>query len=93
MGDVAQVYSSGKCGCLDYDLSQGDDWKTLYYNSTIAFDTVLGDDYDDETKREVIAAVCTSTSFLGDHSHVCVTCACSFSAICSAAGSELFNFF
>ncbi|CBJ25520.1 ortho-aminophenol oxidase [Ectocarpus siliculosus] len=63
-----ELLSSGKCGCLGYDLSQGDDWKTIYTNSTVDFDDVIGD-YDDETKRQVVAAVCASTIFDGDHLH------------------------
>eukprot|EP00752_Nemacystus_decipiens_P005412 g4907.t1 len=62
------VFSSGACGCLGYDLVQGDDWRAIYYNtnSPIDFDAVLSD-YDDDTKRAVVAAVCSSTIHDGDH--------------------------
>eukprot|EP00752_Nemacystus_decipiens_P008279 g7402.t1 len=60
------LFSSGQCGCLEFDLTQGDDWQVIYYNSTVDFDDVIGD-YDDETKRAVVAAVCASTIFDGDH--------------------------
>ncbi|CAM9241469.1 unnamed protein product [Ectocarpus sp. 12 AP-2014] len=63
-----ELFSTGKCGCLGYDLSQGDDWKTIYTNSIVDFDAVIGD-FDDDTKRQVLAALCVSTMFDGDHLH------------------------
>ncbi|CAB1107536.1 TYR [Ectocarpus sp. CCAP 1310/34] len=66
-----ELLSSGKCGCLGYNLSQGDDWKTIYANPTSNLDDFIGD-YDDETKRQVVAAVCASTIYYGDHLHVSV---------------------
>lgn len=68
-----QVFEAGMCGCLGYDLFQGDDWQTIYYNSTINFDDVLSE-YDDDTKREVVAAVCSSTIHDGDHLTVSFFC-------------------
>ena len=65
-----QVYSSGKCGCLGYDLSEeSDDWQTIYYNSTGEFDSIIGE-YDDDTKRRVVAEICSSTIYNGEHLHV-----------------------
>ncbi|CAM9760402.1 unnamed protein product [Ectocarpus sp. 12 AP-2014] len=63
-----ELFSSGKCGCLGYDLSQGDDWKAIYANPTLKFDDFISD-YDDETKRQVVAAVCASAIYDGDHLH------------------------
>ncbi|CAM9421765.1 unnamed protein product [Ectocarpus sp. 6 AP-2014] len=61
------VFSAGMCGCLGFDLSSNsDDWQTIYYNSTIDFDNVISE-YDDETKRMVVAEVCASTIHDGDH--------------------------
>ncbi|CAN0043472.1 unnamed protein product [Pylaiella littoralis] len=60
--------SSGQCGCLGYDLTQGDDWRTVYNNSWTDFEGAVGE-YDDETKRAVVEAVCESTIFFGDHIH------------------------
>ncbi|CAM9655020.1 unnamed protein product [Pylaiella littoralis] len=65
---VDEIFNSGQCGCLGYDLSQGDDWKTIYYNSTAEFDSIIGD-YDDDTKRAVVKEVCASTIYLGEHVH------------------------
>ncbi|CAN0339790.1 unnamed protein product, partial [Ectocarpus sp. 13 AM-2016] len=28
----AEVLSSGKCGCRGYDLTQGDDYESIYYS-------------------------------------------------------------
>ncbi|CAM9789553.1 unnamed protein product, partial [Scytosiphon promiscuus] len=63
---AAMLFASGQCGCLGYDLTQGDDWKTIYYNSSLDFDAVISD-FDDITKRDTVAAVCASTIFDGDH--------------------------
>lgn len=71
MMSITQLFNSGQCGCLGYDLSQGDDWKTIYYNSTAEFDSIIGD-YDDDTKRAVVKEVCASTIYLGEHMHVCM---------------------
>lgn len=63
-----QVLASGTCGCLDYDLSQGDDWRTIYDNMAFV-DDYIGD-YDDDIKRQVVAALCTGTVNDGDHLQV-----------------------
>lgn len=64
------MFQSGQCGCLGYDLSaESDDWQTIYYNSSLGYDDIVGD-YDDETKRLVVAEVCSSTIYLGEHMHV-----------------------
>ncbi|CAN0363328.1 unnamed protein product [Pylaiella littoralis] len=65
---VEEILSSGQCGCQGYDLTQGDDWQTIYYNSTVAFDDVISE-YDDDTKRQVVEAVCASTIYVGDNIH------------------------
>lgn len=67
-----QLFESGQCGCLGYDLSQGDDWQTIYYNSSAGFEDYLVGDYDDDTKRKAVAEVCASTIYLGEHMHVSV---------------------
>jgi len=59
-----QLFSSGQCGCLDYDLTEGDDWLTIYDSQ--GFDDIIPE-YDNSTKRAVIRAVCGSTNFLGEH--------------------------
>eukprot|EP00752_Nemacystus_decipiens_P002258 g2139.t1 len=66
---VDEVFEKGQCGCLGYDLSEeSDDWQTIYYNSSLGYDDIIGD-YDDETKRKVVAEVCSSTIYLGEHMH------------------------
>eukprot|EP00903_Cladosiphon_okamuranus_P021957 g20189.t1 len=63
---IDELFSSGQCGCLGYDLTQGDDWQAIYYNSVVDFDDVIGN-FDNDTKRAVVAAVCASTIYDGDH--------------------------
>ncbi len=66
-----QLFSSGQCGCLEYDLTEGDDWLAIYDSQ--GFDDIISD-YDNATKRAVIQAVCSSTIFLGDHIGVSACC-------------------
>lgn len=91
------------CGCLGYDLFQGDDWQEIYYNSTINFDDVISE-YDDDIKREVVAAVCSSTIHDGDHltvslfgcvcAHACVfSLPQQYSRLCLALRRDLSCFF
>lgn len=63
-----QLFSAGVCGCLDYDLTQGDDFIHIY-NRLSAMDRYLKD-YDDETKRQVVEIVCNATINDGDHLQV-----------------------
>lgn len=60
----AQLFASGQCGCLDYDLTQGDDYEAIY--NALSLDPVIGDESVD-TKRKVVALICSSTSNDGDH--------------------------
>lgn len=56
------------CGCLDFDLTQGDDYLTVL--NTMAF---LGDyigDFPAETKRKVVASLCSGLMNDGDHLQV-----------------------
>lgn len=63
----AQLFATGQCGCLDYDLTQGDDWETIY--NAMGFDAIISE-YDNDTKRAVIKTVCNSSIYLGEHMHV-----------------------
>lgn len=63
-----QILADGTCGCLGYDLSQGDDWKTIYNSMSFVSDYI--GDFDDDTKRQVVAALCTGTVNDGDHLQV-----------------------
>lgn len=65
---AAQVVSSGMCGCLGYDLTQGDDYETIF-NNMVLMDEVIGD-ADADTKRQVVAAMCSTTINDGDHLQV-----------------------
>lgn len=65
--------SSGVCGCLDYDLSQGDDYKTV--KATMAFlDNKIGD-YPEDVQRRVVEHLCSGTMNDGDHLQVSQCCA------------------
>lgn len=64
----AQLFASGQCGCLDYDLTQGDDYETVY-NRLDMIDDVMGDASAD-TKRQVVELICGSAVNDGDHLQV-----------------------
>lgn len=63
-----QVLSSGQCGCRGYDLTQGDDYESIYYNM-VDLDELIGD-FDADVKRQVVAALCTTPMNDGDHLQV-----------------------
>lgn len=65
--ELSQVMSSGQCGCQGFDLSQGDDY-TAIFETLYARDLLI--DFDDDTKRQVIQALCTGTVNDGDHLQV-----------------------
>ena len=67
-GLVLQVLSSGVCGCHGYDLTQGDDFKTIF--ETMAFMEDYIGDMDDDIKRKVVELLCSSTVVDGDHLQV-----------------------
>jgi len=62
---LLQVLSSGQCGCQGYDLSQGDDYEQIY-NSMTEMSNLIGD-FDVDTKRQVVAALCSTPMNDGDH--------------------------
>ncbi|CAM9856817.1 unnamed protein product [Pylaiella littoralis] len=59
------LFAGGQCGCLDYDLTQGDDYE-IVYDSLLSMDSYIGDASAD-TKRQVVALMCGSTVNDGDH--------------------------
>lgn len=63
-----QLVSRGQCGCLGYDLTQGYDYE-IVYESMMGLDDVIGG-HDVDTKRQVVAAICSSTMAIGDHLQV-----------------------
>lgn len=60
-----QVLSSGVCGCQGYDLSQGDDYLTIFDRLDEMNDLV--GDFDADIQRRVVAALCTTPMNDGDH--------------------------
>lgn len=63
-----QLLSSGQCGCLDYDLTQGDDYEEVY-NRLDLIDDLIGD-APAEVKRKVVSIICSTTINDGDHLQV-----------------------
>lgn len=56
------------CGCLDYDLTQGDDYLVLM--SKIAFLPEYLADFSEDIKRKVVSKLCTGVTNDGDHLQV-----------------------
>lgn len=63
-----QVLSSGVCGCLGYDLTQGDEYEHIY-NTMAELSNLIGD-FDADVKRQVVAALCSTPMNDGDHLQV-----------------------
>ncbi|CBN79225.1 TYRosinase family member (tyr-4) [Ectocarpus siliculosus] len=66
--DVAQSSEEvmlSRCGCLGYNLTEGNDYERIYHTMSV-IDDVIGD-YDADTKRQVVEAICTTTLVDGDH--------------------------
>ena len=63
-----KIFATGVCGCQDYDLTQGDDYLKIF--RTMAFMDEYMKDTDDDTKRELVSILCSSTINDGDHLQV-----------------------
>lgn len=63
-----QVLASAQCGCLDYDLTQGDDYITVM--NTMSFVPQYLADFDEDTQRRVVSALCSGLVNDGDHLQV-----------------------
>lgn len=61
-----------RCGCLGYNLTEGNDYERIYHTMSV-IDDVIGD-YDADTKRQVVEAICTTTLVDGDHLQVSCVC-------------------
>lgn len=48
-----QVFASGQCGCQGYDLTQGDDYETIFDTMADMTDIIGG--FDSDIKRQVVA--------------------------------------
>lgn len=58
------------CGCHGYDLTQGDDYLKIF--ETMVFMKELMVDSDEDTKRKVVATLCSSLTNDGDQLQVCM---------------------
>lgn len=67
-GIYFQLLQSDVCGCLQFDLTQGDDYKTL--RDQIVFLEDYISDFDEDTQREVVATICNGIMNDGDHLQV-----------------------
>ena len=63
-----KLLSSGVCGCHGFDLTQGDDYLTIF--DRMFFMREFMADADDDTKREVVSILCSSAISEGDHLQV-----------------------
>lgn len=63
-----QLFLSGQCGCLGYNLESGDDYLTL--RDQIVFLTSYISDFPADVQREVVATICNGVVNDGDHLQV-----------------------
>lgn len=66
---VAQVLTDRTCGCLDFDLTQGNDYEYVFNEMFMMSKLLAG--YDDDTKRLVTETLCSGVVNDGDHLQVC----------------------
>ena len=60
--------ASGTCGCLSYDLTQGDDYKTVM--ALLAYMEFYIGGYSDDIQRQVVEIICSGVLNFGEHSQV-----------------------
>ena len=68
MNEPPQLMSSGACGCLGYDLTQGDDYKTIL--DLLCFAEFFIGTYGEDIQRQVVEILCSGVVNYGDHSQV-----------------------
>lgn len=61
-----QLMSSGVCGCLDHDLTQGGDYKTIM--DSLSFVEFYIGGYSEDIQRQVVEIICNGVVNYGDHS-------------------------
>lgn len=66
-----QVFQTGVCGCLDYDLTQGDDYQTIMGKLSDTDDLIGG--FDEDTQRRVVSLLCNSVIGYGEQTQVTTT--------------------
>ncbi|CAM9668790.1 unnamed protein product [Ascophyllum nodosum] len=60
------VFSSGMCGCHGFDLTQGDDYKTISAALKLSKLTPDFDDLEEDVQREIVSILCSSVLGLGE---------------------------
>lgn len=70
----AQLFDAGKCGCLDYNLEEGDDYRVILNMLGLLQEDLdkpgALPDFDSETQRKVAKSICTRPLSEGDHLQV-----------------------
>lgn len=70
MVETIQVLDQGICGCLDYDLTQGDDYlAVLPYLLDVG---AIIEGLDEDIQRQVVSFLCSAVTNYGEHSQVWV---------------------
>lgn len=64
-----QILESKQCGCLGFDLTQGDDYVKV--RNEMVFVTSYIEDFSADTQRRVVATLCNGVMNDGDHLQVC----------------------
>ena len=60
--------STGTCGCLAYDLTQGDDYKTIM--AELAYGDVLLGGFSDDIQRQIVEMICSGVLNYGEQGQV-----------------------
>lgn len=84
------MFETGVCGCHGYDLTQGDDYVKIF--ETMVFMKELMLDTDEDTKRKLVAALCSSKINDGDHLQVRGETARAFSRVMGNLCCRIFKY-
>lgn len=60
--------SSGTCGCQGYDLTQGDDYKTVM--GMLSYVEFYIGGFSEDIQRQVVEIICNGVTNFGEHSQV-----------------------
>ena len=60
--------ASGTCGCQGYDLTQGDDYKTVM--DTLVFVEYFIGGFSEDVQRQVVQLICSGVVTFGENSQV-----------------------
>ena len=66
-----QLLASGTCGCLGYDLTQGDDYRAVIAELAYVNDYIAG--FSEDVQRQIVEMTCSGVLNYGEQGQVTIT--------------------